>query len=438
MRTTDQKRNTLLDFARTDIDLAFEMDAQDELSSFRSEFIIDDPNTIYLDGNSLGRMPKRTVPFLRDTIERGWGKRLIRAWNEEWIHSPTQLGAKIAQLVGARPDEILVTGTTSVNLFKLAVAALRSHTRRSKIVSDVLNFPSDLYILQGVIDLLGRRHHLELIPSRDNITIDPRDVNSTIDHDTALVSLTHVAFKSAFMYDLAAVTQAAHQAGALTLWDLSHSVGAVPLELNNADVDLAVGCTYKYLNGGPGAPAFLYVRRDLQDKLNQPIWGWFGSQAPFAFDLDFTPAQDIRRFWVSTPPMLSMKALEPAVDIVVEAGVARLRAKSVRLTEYLIFLSEQWLKSLGFSIATPRQPELRGSHVSLRHPEAYRISRALIEAEPPARQVIPDFREPDNIRLGIAPLYNTFSEVHQAIERLRIITQERIFEHYSAERLNVT
>jgi kynureninase len=427
-----------MDFTRTDFDFAHELDAQDELAAFRDEFVVEEPDLIYLDGNSLGRLPKRTVDFMRHAIEYEWGQRLIRLWNDGWVNTPSELGAKIAQLVGAQADEIIVTEATSINLFKLAVAALRARPNRTKIVSDVFNFPSDLYILQGIIDLLGRRHRLELIPSADTITIDPAAVSTAINDDTALVSLTHVAFKSAFMYDMTVVTEQAHRAGALTLWDLSHSAGAVPVDLNGSGADLAVGCTYKYLNGGPGAPAFLYVRRDLQTQLNQPMWGWFAAKNPFAFDLDYTPAENIARYKVGTPPMLSMKAVEPALDILLEAGIERLRAKSIRQTEYLIFLAEQWLVPLGFVIGTPRQAEIRGSHVSVRHPESYRINRALIEAVPPVIKVIPDFREPDNIRLGIAPLYTTFADIYRAVNRLREIVKERIYEQYSAERLAVT
>jgi len=425
-------------FTSTNIDLAHTLDAQDELASFRQEFVIDDPRLIYLDGNSLGRLPKRTIKFMEQAIAEAWGKRLIRIWNDGWVNTPTELGAKIAKLVGARPDEILVTEATSVNLFKLAVAALKARPDRTKIVSDVFNFPSDLYILQGIIDMLGNRHQLELIPSADTITIAPEAITTAIDANTALLTLTHVAFKSAFMYDMAAVTTAAHQAGALTLWDLSHSAGAVPVNLNGSGADLAVGCTYKYLNGGPGAPAFLYVRKDLQTSLSQPMWGWFAAKNPFAFDLDYTPAPDISRFRVGTPPMLSMKAIEPAIDILLEAGMDRLRAKSIRQTEYLIFLAERWLTPLGYSIGTPKASNLRGSHVSIRHPEGYRINRALIEASPPDIKVIPDFREPDNIRFGIAPLYNTFTEIHQAIKRLQIIVEKEIYKQYPVERLAVT
>lgn len=427
-----------MNFNRTDPDFARELDTQDELASFRDEFMIEDAHLIYLDGNSLGRLPKRTIEFMRRAIEVEWGERLIRVWNDGWVHTPTALGAKIAQLVGAQPDEILVTEATSINLFKLAVAALQARPERTKIVSDVFNFPSDLYILQGIIDLLDRRHRLELIPSADTITIEPAAVDAAIDHNTALITLTHVAFKSAFMYDMARVTALAHQVGALTLWDLSHSVGAVPVDLNGSNADLAVGCTYKYLNGGPGAPAFLYVRRDLQSQLSQPMWGWFAAKNPFAFDLDYSPADDISRYKVGTPPMLSMKAVEPALDILLEAGMERLRAKSMRQTAYMIFLAEQWLEPLGFIIGTPRRAEIRGSHVSVRHAESYRINRALIEAEPPAVKVIPDFRAPDNIRLGIAPLYTTFADIYRAMARLRQIVEQRIYEQYSAERLAVT
>ena len=359
-----------------DIEFAREKDARDPLARFRNEFVIDDPNIIYLDGNSLGRLPKRTVGLLKKVVEQEWGESLIRGWNKGWIDLPTKLGVKIAQLVGAQPDEVLVTDATSVNLFKLVVAALRAKPGRSKIVSDVFNFPSDLYIIQGIIELLGSQQRLELIPSSDGITIDPDSVMSAIDGNTALVSLTHVAFKSAFMYDMTRVTDQAHKAGALILWDLSHSVGAVPLDLNGCGADLAVGCTYKYLNGGPGSPAFLYVRRDLQTRLLQPMWGWFAAGKPFDFDLKFIPTTSISRFRVGTVPIISMKAIEPAVDVLLEAGLEKLRKKSVEQTSYLISLADQWLAPLGFVLGSPRQPDLRGSHVSLKHPEAYRITCA--------------------------------------------------------------
>ena len=400
----------------TDLSHAQQRDSQDELASFRNRFVSEDPNLIYLDGNSLGRLPKATVSHLQDAIERQWGQRLIRGWNEGWFHKAQEIGAKIAQLIGAQPDEVIVGNTTSINLFKLVVAALRSQPKRAKIVSDVFNFPSDLYIFQGVIDLLEKGHVLDLIPSTDRTSISSEAVEAALDKNTALLALTHVAFKSAFMYDMEHVTEMAHQAGALTLWDLSHSVGAVPLKLNAWGVDLAVGCTYKYLNGGPGSPAFLYVRQELQERLMQPIWGWFATKSPFDFELAFTPAEGMSRFQSSTPQVLSMLGIEPAVDILLEAGVERLREKSVQQTAYLIFLAQEWLFPLGFEIGTPLDAARRGSHVSLRHAEGYRISQAMIQASPPTLRVIPDFRAPDNIRLGIAPLYTSFTDIYHALK----------------------
>jgi kynureninase len=415
----------------TEFDLAHEMDAGDALAPFRERFVITDPNLIYLDGYSLGRLPKATVPFMQDAIERAWGDRLIRLWNDGWIDTPRALGDKIARVIGAQPDEVVVTDSTSVNLFKLVVAALRARPQRHKIVSDRFNFPTDLYVLQGAVDLLNQAHHLELISSYDTVTIPEENLRAVIDDQTALVSLTHVAYKSAFKYDMERVTTWAHRAGALVLWDLSHSVGAMPLSLDACGVDLAVGCTYKYLNGGPGSPAFLYVRRDLRRELMQPIWGWFAAREPFAFAPDFEPAADIDRFRAGSPPMLSMKALEPALDLILEAGLDRVRAKSEAQTEYLIYLADQWLAPLGFTLGSPRQVARRGSHVALRHPEGYRISRALTESPPPAVRVIGDFRPPDNIRLGVAPLYNTFVDVYRALDRIRAIVADRLYEHYT-------
>jgi len=425
-------------FNSTDVSLAQELDKADELRRFRDEFVIPDPDLIYLDGNSLGRLPKKTAGILREAVEHGWGYRLIRVWNDGWFNAPSTIGGKIAGLIGARPDEVILGDSTSVNLFKLVAAAMKYKPDRVKIVSDVLNFPSDLYILQGFIDLLGGRHKLELIPSQDGIAVSNEAVEGAVDSRTALVTFSHVAFKSAFMYDARAVTKIAHQVGALVLWDLSHSAGAVPVELNNWEVDLAVGCTYKYLNGGPGAPAFLYVRRDLQEALTPPIWGWFASQAPFEFELNFRPSSEVNRFSVGTPPMLSMLAIEPAVDLLLEAGIERLREKSNNQSEYLIYLAEQWLYPLGFGLGSPRECSRRGSHVSLKHKEGYRINRALIESGPPAVRVIPDFREPDNIRLGIAPIYTTYTEIHRAVSRIRQIVEDNLYMDYSDKRLGVT
>lgn len=417
------------------IEFAHQLDINDELASFREAFINTESDLIYMDGNSLGRLPKTVPERIRSAIDEEWGHDLIRGWNKNWYSSPVRVGEKIALLVGAAPGQVVVSDSTSVNLFKLVLAALSLHPERTRIISDTLNFPSDLYILQGCAKLLGGRHDIIQIGSNDgDITPDIESLYSSIDNNTALVTLSQVVFKSGFLYDMAAVTALAHSHGALVLWDLSHSVGVIPIQLDTCVVDFAVGCTYKYLNGGPGSPAFLYVRKNLQDVTLSPIWGWFSQKSPFAFDLDYTPATGITRFLAGTPPILSLLTLESALNTIQEAGIERLRLKSVMLTEYIVFLADTVLSPLGFSLGSPRDPERRGSHISLRHPEGYRISRALVEE----LNVLPDFREPDNIRFGLSPLYTSFTEVWQAVERTHRVVEEKLYQKYPVKRLTVT
>jgi kynureninase len=409
------------------------LDSLDPLAHFRAEFVFSEPDDlIYLDGNSLGRLPRRTVERLQAVISGEWGQRLIRSWGEGWMDAPRRIGDKIARLVGASPGEVLVGDSTSVNLYKLVMAALQLREGRARIISDRLNFPSDLYILQGCIHMLGNGHTLHLVGGEDEA--DTQAVLNAIDEDTALVTLSHVVFKSGGIYDAAAITRRAHEMGALVLWDLSHAAGAVPVALNEWGADFAVGCTYKYLNGGPGAPAFLYARADLQAQALSPIWGWFGQREPFAFGLDYQPAEGIARFQAGTPAVLSLLAVEPGVDLLLEAGMEAVREKSMRQTSYLIDLFDHSLTPLGFILGTPRDPERRGSHVSLRHPEGYRINRALI-AE---MGVIPDFREPDNIRLGITPLFTTYREIWEAAARIRAVVESEAYLRYALSREKVT
>lgn len=419
---------------RTDAAYARELDAADPLAHFRERFVIDEPDLIYLDGNSLGRLPQATTDLANHLLREQWGRRLIRGWNEGWFDAPERVGAKIARLIGADPDEVLVADSTSVNLFKLAVAALRARPGRSGILTDDLNFPSDIYILQGVAELLGSRHTLEIVRAPDAIHGPVEQLSARLGPDTALLTLSHTVFKSGYVYDMAAMTHAAHAAGALTLWDLSHSVGSVPVDLRAAGADLAIGCSYKYLNGGPGAPAFLYMRRDLQEQLRNPLAGWMGQRNLFDFTLDYQPAAGLRRFLTGTPAVLSLALIEPGVDLLLEAGMPALRAKSVQQTEYLIGLWEARLAPLGFSLNTPREAAWRGSHVSLGHREGLGIDLALIHDH----AVLPDFRAPDNIRLGIAPIYTSFADIHAAVERMRIIVEQRQYEKYAAQAPVVT
>ena len=422
--------------ASTDLRLVFaqRLDAEDDLASYRNEFFFAESELIYMDGNSLGRLPCQVTERIQRVLESEWGRNLIRSWNAGWYDAPVRVGEMIAGLVGASPGQVIVSDSTSINLFKLVMAALAMRQNRKVIVTDELNFPSDLYVLQGCVRLLGERHHVRLVRSSDGITVAQQALLDAIDEHTALVTLSHVTFKSGFLHDAATVTERAREVGALVLWDLSHAAGVVPVELDCWGADLAVGCTYKYLNGGPGSPAFLYVRRDLQEQVSSPIWGWFGHRAPFAFEPDYDPPEGITRFLVSSPSILSVLALETALKPLLDAGITRVHEKAMRLTSYLIDLADAVLTPLGFEVASPRNPIRRGAHVSLRHENAYQINRALIEE----MNVLPDFREPDNIRLGLSPLYTSYTDVWKGIDRIRQVVVEKRFDKYSDKRLPVT
>jgi kynureninase len=410
-------------------DRALALDAADPIAAERATFVVTDPDLLYLDGNSLGRLPAAASAVVGDVTHRQWGDRLIRSWNEGWWELPERLGALLAPVVGAGADEVLVSESTSTNLFKLAVAAARARPGRTRIVTDDLNFPTDVHVLDGVARLLGGLE-VEVVPSPDGVHGPDAALRATLDDDVALVSLSHVAYRSGHVHDLAGLTSAAHEVGALVLWDCSHSVGSVPLGLAAAGADLAVGCSYKHLNGGPGAPAWLYVRRDLQQELENPITGWFGHAEPFGFDLAFTPAEGIRRFHVGTTPVLSMAAAEAGFAQVARVGIDAVRAKSVALTTFLVEQSDEHLAPLGFTLASPRDPAVRGGHVALRHDDAWPITRALIEDA----KVLPDFRSPDVLRLGLAALTTSFLDVHTAVQRIATVVRDGLHEaHRGAE-----
>ena len=397
---------------------ALKLDAADPLALFRERFVLDE--VLYLDGNSLGRLPKATVVRMREVVEEGWGAGLIAGWNADWLAMPQRIGAKIARLVGAEEDEVVVCDSTSVDFYKLAHACV-SATERRVVVTNSANFPSDLYLLQG----LGAE--IRVVDSERDA-----DMAAAVDGETALLTLSHVEFKSGLRHDLGFLTERAHAVGARVLYDLSHSVGAVEIDLGEAD--LAVGCAYKYLNGGPGAPAFLYVRRDLQDSLRSPIQGWFGARHAFRFGLDYAPASGIDRFLAGTPPILSMAAAEPGVELMLEAEMERIAAKGAMQTSFLIEMADSHLAPLGFETITPREPARRGSHVALRHPEAWRINQALIGE----MAVVPDFRSPDVLRLGIAPLYTRYVDLAEAVARIARVVEERSYLAYSSEQPAVT
>ncbi|MBC8119208.1 MAG: kynureninase [Burkholderiaceae bacterium] len=405
-------------------DQCLAMDARDPLAIHRARFALP-PAVIYLDGNSLGALPRATSARIREVVEREWGEGLIRSWNAAgWIELPRRVGAKIAHLIGARADEVICADSTSINLFKVLATALRLQTARPQvslserrvIVSEKSNFPTDLYVAQGLIELLGNGHELKLV--------EFDEVSAAIDDRTAVVMLTHVNFKTGAMHDMAAITQHAHNVGALTVWDLSHSTGAVPVALNAATADFAIGCGYKYLNGGPGAPAFVFVAgRHLgaiaDDVFAQPITGWFGHRAAFDFDDRYEPAPSIDRFAVGTPSIVALAALEVGVDSVLAAGIEALRDKSVALTELFVRLVEQRCQGHGVRLASPRSAAQRGSQVCFAHVHAYAIMQALIR-----RGVIGDFRAPDVLRFGFAPLYVSYADVWDSVQALYEVLEQ--------------
>lgn len=411
---------------------AKERDENDPLGSFRHRFVHSDPDLIYLDGNSLGRLPVSAVETIEEVANRQWGDRLIRSWNEGWWDMPTRVGDMLAPLLGAGPGEVVISDSTTVNLYKLASAALASSPGdRNRIVTDDLNFPSDVYVLDGLARRFGGE--LEIVAS-DGIHGPIDNLAGAIDGRTALVSLSHTTFQSGYTYDIDHVTELAHAAGARMLWDCSHSVGAVPIDLAACGADLAVGCTYKYLNGGPGSPAFLFVRQDLQDTLGNPIAGWWGHSRPFDLDLQFEPTEGIRRFQTGTMPILSLAPVEAGVSLVLDAGIDVMREKSMALSEYLIAQVKEHLESLWFEVASPMDPERRGSHVAISHEMAWPITRAMIERA----NVIPDFRAPDSIRLGLSPLYTSFVDLHTAVQRIAAIVKSKVHTDFVDDTATVT
>lgn len=380
------------------------LDASDPLAAFRERFVITDEHRLYLDGNSLGRLPRSARERLHRVIDE-WGERLVGGW-QEWIDAPARTGDALAGILGARPGQVLVTDSTTVNLYKLVHALLDADPSLRTLATDRENFPTDRYVLEGI----ARARGLELV------IFDPADPLHGPQPDDiprgALVVLSHVAYRSGALADMAAIDPLA-----TVIWDLSHSAGAVPVNLDALGIRYAVGCTYKYLNAGPGAAGYLYVAEP--DTLRTPIQGWFGQDDQFAMERPYSPAPGITRFMAGTPSILVLAAVEESVRVTAEAGIEALREKSVAQTELLVALHDEWLAPLGFELGSPRDPHRRGSHVALNHPEAWPICRALIERA----NVVPDFRDPDTVRLGVAPLYTRYVDVHDAMVRLRDLVE---------------
>jgi kynureninase len=391
------------------------LDAADPLAPARAAFTLPD-GLVYLDGNSLGAMPATTPARLQQTLHEDWGRRLIGGWNEAgWVDLPQRIAARIAGLIGAQADEVAVADSTSVNLFKLLAIALQLRPQRSVILTETDNFPTDLYVAQNLVRWTGR-HRLRVV--------DPDALASALDDDVAVLMLSHVNYRSGAMHDLAQLTAAARTRGALVLWDLAHSAGAVPVDLQAAGADFAVGCGYKYLNGGPGAPAFAFMARRWHAQACSPLAGWFGHREPFAFAPEYAPAPGAAQLQCGTPPILSLLALEAGVELMAALDGTALRRKSLALTALFMARVQPLLDTHSFGLLTPHAARRRGSQVSLRHAQAWPICQALIEAG-----VVGDFRTPDILRFGFAPAYVRHVDAWDAAERLREIMRTDIWQH---------
>lgn len=387
-----------------------ELDQADPLAALRDEFALPD-GVVYLDGNSLGARPHAALARATQMIEQEWGEGLIRSWNSaQWSTLPTRLGDKLARLIGAGSGEVAITDTTTVNLFKILSAGLQVQARRAPerkvILSELHNFPADLYVIEGLADLLQQGYELQLIER-------PEDLPGQLSDQVALVLLTHVNYKSGHMYDMAASTELIHRHGALAVWDLAHSAGAVPVDLSAAKADYAVGCTYKYLNGGPGSPAFVWVSPALCDQVWQPLSGWWGHARQFAMEPHYEPASGINRYLCGTQPLVSLGMVECGLDIFARTDMQTLRRKSLALTDLFIRLVEERCKDHPLTLVTPREHAQRGSHVSFEHPQGYAVVQALID-----KGVIGDYREPRIMRFGFTPLYTSYQDVGAAVQAL--------------------
>lgn len=412
---------------------AAELDAADPLRAYRDEFVITDPDVCYLDGNSLGRLPKRTVDIVHRYLTEEWGSELVTGWSH-WIDEAQRVGDLIGRVaLGAKAGQTLAVDTTSTNFYQLCDAALRSCPNRGSVLSDTANFPTDRYILEGLCDRYGKRLVLINDESGEEY-VTPAMLAQHLGSDTALVTLSVVQYRSGALHDVRQLTRMAHDAGALVVWDASHAVGVVDMQFDADDVDLAVGCTYKYGNSGPGSPAWLYVNERLQSTLRVPIQGWFAQRDQFAMGQGFDRADGMRGFQIASPSIVGMRCIEAAFGMIGEAGLPAIAAKAALGTALMVRLHDEWLAPLGFELVTPRDPLRRGGHVTLRHPDAKQIAVAMRELT----KVIPDYREPSSIRLAMSPLATSFAEVWEGFDRIRRLVESKRYRDVASAASRVT
>ena len=419
-----------------DLVTAQKLDQEDILANFKNYFE-NNSNEIYLDGNSLGKLPKKTLKILQETIQNQWGKRLIRSWNEIWLELPLGLAKKYGALLNIKKEEVIIGESTSVRLYQILHALINSKKYTNKLSSDNLNFPTDLYVLEGLANEFNLSK-VNLINYKQEIFADLNLLKKNIQNNQGIYCLSLVTFKSSFLYPMKDLNLWAEENNSIIVWDLSHAIGAVEIDLKETQTKIALGCSYKFMNGGPGSPAFLFIQKKLQDLLHNPIKGWFGHQNPFNFAPNYLPDSGINRFASGTTQVLSMQAMEPGIDITLEAGIKNLRKKSIALSEFFLNGIEEELIPLGFKIQSPSNSDLRGSHLTISHPASWQICQALIQGESNALKVIPDYRPPNLLRFGIAPLYTSYENIFRVLIRIKEIVKTESYKKFEIKKTKVT
>ena len=419
-----------------DLVTAQKLDQEDILANFKNYFE-NNSNEIYLDGNSLGKLPKKTLKILQETIQNQWGKRLIRSWNEIWLDLPLRLAKKYGALLNIKKEEVIIGESTSVRLYQILHALINSKKYTNKLSSDNLNFPTDLYVLEGLANEFNISK-VNLINYKQEIFADLNLLKKNIQNNQGIYCLSLVTFKSSFLYPMKDLNLWAEENNSIIVWDLSHAIGAVEIDLKETQTKIALGCSYKFMNGGPGSPAFLFIQKKLQDLLHNPIKGWFGHQNPFNFAPNYLPDSGINRFASGTTQVLSMQAMEPGIDITLEAGIKNLRKKSIALSEFFLNGIEEELIPLGFKIQSPSNSDLRGSHLTISHPASWQICQALVQGESNALKVIPDYRPPNLLRFGIAPLYTSYENIFRVLIRIKEIVKTESYKKFEIKKTKVT
>ena len=412
------------------------LDKKDPLAEFRTHFVLT-PNEIYLDGNSLGKLPKAAQKAVQDTVAKQWGERLIRSWNEAWLELPSRLAEKYAKLLQVSKEEVIIGESTSVRLYQVLHALAKSDLSPKHLGTDKLNFPTDHYVMEGIAQDFSFGE-ITQIDYGQEIEADLEILKTTIKEKPGIYCLSLVSYKSSYLYPMKVLNLWAEQHRSILVWDLSHAVGAVTIDLKETATKIAVGCSYKYMNGGPGAPAFLFIQKKLQRKLANPIQGWFGHKNPFAFESDYHPNQGIDRFASGTPPILSLQAMEAGVDLALKAGIKNIRKKSVLQSEFFLEGVREKLLPLGYQLESPTDPECRGSHVTLSHPASWKICQSLLQGTSKDSKIIPDFRPPHFIRFAITPLYTRFEELQKVIFRLESIVLTKEYQKFKTNKPRVT